>query len=66
MVHKHLPAIRALSAIAKRRGQPLAEMALAWVLRLPVVTSALIGASSIAQLESNVKALTISNFRARS
>ena len=37
-------------------------MALAWVLRLPVVTSALIGASSIAQLESNVKALTNLDF----
>jgi len=57
-VQKNLPTIRALHAIAKRRGQPLAEMALAWVLRLPVVTSALIGASSVAQLESNVKALT--------
>ena len=61
-VQKHLPAIRALNAIAKRRGQPLAEMALAWVLRLPVVTSALIGASSIPQLESNVKALTNLDF----
>ena len=57
MVEKKLPAIRALHAIAKRRGQPLAEMALAWVLRLPVVTSAVIGASSVAQLESNVKTL---------
>ena len=49
--------MRALNAIAKKRGQPLAEMALAWVLRLPVVTSALVGASSTAQLDSNVKAL---------
>jgi L-glyceraldehyde 3-phosphate reductase len=57
MVEKKLPAIRALHDIAKRRRQPLAEMALAWVLRLPVVTSALIGASSVAQLESNVKTL---------
>jgi L-glyceraldehyde 3-phosphate reductase len=61
-VQKNLPAIRALNAIAKRRGQPLAEMALAWVLRLPVVTSALIGASSVAQLESNVKTLTHLDF----
>jgi L-glyceraldehyde 3-phosphate reductase len=61
-VQKNLPAIRALNAIAKKRGQPLAEMALAWVLRLPVVTSALIGASSIAQLESNVKTLTHLDF----
>jgi len=57
MVEKKLPAIRALHALAEKRGQPLAEMALAWVLRLPVVTSALIGASSIAQLETNVKTL---------
>jgi L-glyceraldehyde 3-phosphate reductase len=62
MVEKNLPAIRALHAIAKKRGQPLAEMALAWVLRLPVVTSALIGASSIAQLESNVKTLNRLDF----
>jgi L-glyceraldehyde 3-phosphate reductase len=56
-VQKNLPAVRALNAIAKKRGQSMAEMAIAWVLRLPVVTSALIGASSTAQLESNVKAL---------
>jgi L-glyceraldehyde 3-phosphate reductase len=56
-VERNLPAIRALNAIAKKRGQPLAEMALAWTLRLPAITSALVGASSIAQLESNVKAL---------
>jgi len=57
-VLKNLPTIRALNAIAKKRGQPLAEMALAWVLRLPMVTSAVIGASSIPQLESNVKTLS--------
>ena len=57
MVEKNLPAIRALHALAKKRGQSLAGMALAWVLRLPSVTSALIGASSIAQLETNVKTL---------
>ena len=56
-VEEHLPKIRALNAIAQRRGQSLAEMALAWVLRLPTVTSALIGASSVAQLEQNLKAL---------
>jgi L-glyceraldehyde 3-phosphate reductase len=56
-VEKRLPMIRALNAIAEKRGQPLAEMALAWVLRQPVVTSALIGASSIAQLDTNVKTL---------
>ena len=56
-VEKNLPKIRALNALAEKRGQPLAGMALAWVLRLPAVTSALIGASSVAQLETNVKAL---------
>jgi L-glyceraldehyde 3-phosphate reductase len=57
MVGKTLPVIRALNAVAEKRGQPLAEMALAWVLRLPVITSAVIGASSIPQLETNVKTL---------
>ncbi len=49
--------MRALHALAQKRGQPLAEMALAWVLRLPAVTSALIGASSVEQLDTNVKVL---------
>src|SRR5882672_577616 len=52
-----LAKIRALNDIAKRRGQTLAQLAVAWVLRDPVVTSALIGASSVAQLEQNVAAL---------
>lgn len=52
-----LAKIRALDEIAARRGQTLARMALAWVLRDPRVTSALIGASSVAQLEDNVAAL---------
>ncbi|MHB8612070.1 MAG: L-glyceraldehyde 3-phosphate reductase [Candidatus Dormibacteraceae bacterium] len=49
--------IRALDEIAKRRGQTLAQMAIAWVLRDQVVTSALVGASSVNQLEQNVAAL---------
>ena len=49
--------IRALNDIARQRGQSLAQMAIAWVLRDPRVTSALIGASSVAQLEDNVTAL---------
>jgi len=49
--------IRALNEIAARRGQTLAQLALAWVLRDERVTSALIGASSVAQLEENVGAL---------
>ncbi|HLK61450.1 MAG TPA: aldo/keto reductase [Chthonomonadaceae bacterium] len=46
-----------LNAMAKERGQTLAQMALAWTLRLPTITSALIGASSVQQIEENVKAL---------
>jgi L-glyceraldehyde 3-phosphate reductase len=49
--------IRELNLIAAERGQTLAQMALAWVLRDERVTSALIGASSVAQLEDNVAAL---------
>jgi L-glyceraldehyde 3-phosphate reductase len=52
-----LARIRALNDIAAARGQTLAQMALAWVLRDQRVTSALIGASSVAQLEENVAAL---------
>ena len=52
-----LARIRALNDIAVRRGQSLAQLALAWALRDPRVTSALIGASSVEQLESNVAAL---------
>ena len=52
-----LAKIRALNEIAGRRGQSLAQMALAWTLRDPRVTSALIGASSVTQLEANVAAL---------
>jgi L-glyceraldehyde 3-phosphate reductase len=48
---------RKLNEIAQARGQSLAQMALLWVLRLPVVTSALIGASSVAQLDENLDAL---------
>ncbi len=52
-----LAKIRALNEIAARRGQTLAQMALAWTLRDPRVTSTLLGASSVAQLEENVGAL---------
>ena len=48
---------RRLNEIAKARGQSLAQMALQWVLRLPVVTSALVGASSVAQLDQNLDSL---------
>jgi L-glyceraldehyde 3-phosphate reductase len=49
--------VRALNGIAQRRGQSLAQLALAWVLRDERVTSALVGASSVEQLEANVGAL---------
>jgi L-glyceraldehyde 3-phosphate reductase len=52
-----LEKIRGLNEIASARGQSLAQMALAWALRDPRVTSALIGASSVEQLEANVAAL---------
>jgi L-glyceraldehyde 3-phosphate reductase len=52
-----LAKIRALNEIAGPRGQTLAQMAVAWTLRDPRVTSALIGASSVEQLEANVGAL---------
>jgi L-glyceraldehyde 3-phosphate reductase len=59
-----LAKVRALSAIAEKRGQPLAQMALAWTLRDPRVTSAVIGVSSIAQLEENRAALDGPEFSA--
>jgi L-glyceraldehyde 3-phosphate reductase len=52
-----LAKVRALNEIAARRGQTLAQLALAWALRDPRVTSTLIGASSVEQLEANVAAL---------
>lgn len=52
-----LDKIRKLNEVAKKRGQTLAQMALAWTLREGGVTSALIGASHKAQIEENVKAL---------
>jgi L-glyceraldehyde 3-phosphate reductase len=56
-VVENLAVIRALNEVALGRGQTLAQMALAWTLRDPRVTSALVGASSVEQLEDNVKAL---------
>jgi L-glyceraldehyde 3-phosphate reductase len=54
---ENLAKVRALNEIAARRGQALAQMAIAWTLRDPRVTSALVGASSVAQLEGNLGAL---------
>ena len=59
---ENLARVRALNELAQRRGQSLAQMAIAWVLRDPRVTSALLGASSVAQLEQNVGALDTLDF----
>jgi L-glyceraldehyde 3-phosphate reductase len=58
----NLSNVRALNQIAARRGQTLAQMALAWTLRDPRITSALAGASSVSQLEQNVAALNNLDF----
>ena len=56
--------VRALNEIAQRRGQTLAQLALAWTLRDPRVTSTLVGASSVEQLEQNLGALRKPDFTA--
>ncbi|WP_202566666.1 L-glyceraldehyde 3-phosphate reductase [Agreia sp. COWG] len=53
----YLSRARALNTIAENRGQTLAQLALTWVLRQPQVTSALVGASSVEQLDQNLDAL---------
>lgn len=64
LTEDNIARIRALDAIAKRRGQTLAQLALSWVLRDPRVTSALIGARTVAQLEDSLAALTTLSFTA--
>jgi L-glyceraldehyde 3-phosphate reductase len=59
-----LSKVKALNQMAQGRGQTLAQMALAWTLRDPRVTSTLVGASSVAQLEQNVGALDKPEFSA--
>ncbi len=61
---ENLERVRALNEIAKRRGQSLAQMAISWTLRDERVTSALVGASSVSQLEQNVAALERADFDA--
>jgi len=56
--------IRALHAIAQKRGQTLAQMAIAWVLRDPRVTSALIGARTVEQLDNSLDAVNNLDFSA--
>jgi len=57
MAPENLERVRALNTIAEARGQSLAQMAIAWVLRDPRITSALIGARTVAQLEDSLAAL---------
>jgi L-glyceraldehyde 3-phosphate reductase len=59
---ENLDRVRALNEVARSRGQTLAQLALAWTLRDPRVTSTLIGASSVRQLEQNVAALDALDF----
>ncbi|HSL43334.1 MAG TPA: L-glyceraldehyde 3-phosphate reductase [Anaerolineales bacterium] len=56
-VKANLPKVEKLNELAKERGQSLAQMAIAWTLRKPAITSSLIGASSVKQLEDNLAAL---------
>src|SRR3569833_1267478 len=62
LTESNLANVRALNAIAQRRGQTLAQMAIAWVLRKPAVTSALIGASRWSQIEDCLGALRNTQF----
>ena len=57
LTEDRLSRVRALNDVAKRRGQTLAQLALVWALRDPRMTSLVIGASSVTQLEANVHAL---------
>jgi L-glyceraldehyde 3-phosphate reductase len=63
LTEANLSHVRALDEIAKRRGQSLAQMAIAWVLRKPAITSALVGASSWPQIEECLGALRNGSFQ---
>jgi L-glyceraldehyde 3-phosphate reductase len=58
----HLDGLRELNDIAAKRGQSLAQLALSWVLRDPRITSVVVGASSVQQLEDNVAAIHQTDF----
>ncbi|MGO4758575.1 aldo/keto reductase, partial [Streptomyces sp. 2MCAF27] len=62
LTEQRISLLHALNKLAEGRGQTLAQMALAWVLRDPRVVSVLIGASSVAQLEQNVAVLDSTDF----
>ena len=61
-VKANLPKVQKLNEIAQARGQSMAQMAIAWTLRKPAITSSLIGASSVKQLEDNLASLSKLNF----
>lgn len=61
-VKANIPKVQKLNEIAQARGQSMAQMAIAWTLRKPAITSSLIGASSVKQLEDNLAALNNVNF----
>jgi L-glyceraldehyde 3-phosphate reductase len=63
LTEETLGSLRALDALARERGQTLAQMAIAWALRDPRVTSALIGARTVGQLEDSLAALRGLEFR---
>jgi L-glyceraldehyde 3-phosphate reductase len=63
-VGKHVETVRGLRDIARKRGQALSQMALAWVLRDPRVTAAIVGVSSVKQLDENLGALDDLEFSA--
>ena len=64
ITEEKLARIRQLEQVARARGQTLAQMSLAWVLRSPVITSALIGASKVSQIQENVRAISNLQFSA--
>lgn len=61
-VEENIPVIKALNEVARKRGQSLSQMAIAWLHRRPEITSVLIGASSVSQLKNNIQALDTMNF----
>ncbi len=63
ITEEKLSRVRALNDLARKRNQTLAQMAIAWVLRQPVITSALIGASTVGQVEECVRTLEHPDFR---
>ena len=62
ITEEKLAKVRQLDLLARARGQSLAQMSLAWVLRSPVITSALIGASKVSQIQENVAAVKNTSF----